>query len=137
MRRSRGFTLLELMIVVIIIAVLAAIITPKFFGSKQKAQKARALADIKILESSIQRFKLDMDRYPETLEELVTNPAEDDQKKWGGPYVENTAFLDPWQNPYRYEVPGMHNTSGFDLVSYGADGKDGGEGDDEDICNWQ
>ena len=136
MRRSKGFTLLELMIVVIIIAVLAALITPKFFGSKEKAMRARTLSDIKVLESAVQRFKLDMDRYPQTLDELVTNPADNDQNKWGGPYVESTAFLDPWQNPYIYECPGTHNTAGFDLVSHGADGKEGGEGDDEDICNW-
>lgn len=136
MRGKKGFTLLELMIVVIIIAVLAAMVTPRFFGSKQKAMRSRAMSDVKVIESAIQRFKLDMDRYPESLDELIAAPADDEEEKWGGPYLENSTFLDPWQQPYYFEAPGTHNTEGFDLASFGADGSEGGEGENEDICNW-
>jgi len=132
----RGFTLLELMIVVIIIAVLASMVAPRFFRSKQRAMRARAQADIKILETALERFKLDMDRYPESLDELMVAPADDEEEKWMGPYIRNSELLDPWQNPYAYEMPGTNNPDSFDLASWGADGNEGGEGDDADITNW-
>jgi len=133
---KKGFTLIELMIVVLIIAVLAAVITPKFFGVTAKAKRARAEADIHELESACERFKLDVGRYPENLQELLEKPADDEEDAWHGPYVGNRELLDPWQNEYIYEYPGTNRPESFDIASFGADGKEGGEGEDADVTNW-
>jgi len=134
--RRKGFTLIELMIVVLIIAVLAGIITPKFFGVSEEAKRSRAMSDLKILDGCIERFKLNMGRYPEGLQELIEKPADDEDDKWRGPYIDNKELLDPWGGEYHYEQPGSNRPETFDLASFGADGNEGGEGDEEDVTNW-
>ena len=136
-RRSAGFTLLEIMVVVIIIGVLAATIIPQFVSTTQDAKISAAKADVAQLENALERFNLHMDRYPtmdEGLKVLVEAPAGED-KKWRGPYIK-LLRPDPWGNPYQYRVPGMHHTTSFDVWSRGADGQDGGDGPNADIGNW-
>jgi general secretion pathway protein G len=136
-RRSAGFTLLEIMVVVIIIGVLAATIIPQFMGTTHDAKVSAAKADVAQLENALERFNLHMDRYPtmdEGLKVLVEAPAGED-KKWRGPYIKQLR-PDPWGNPYQYRVPGMHHTTSFDVWSRGADGQDGGEGPNADVGNW-
>jgi general secretion pathway protein G len=134
---SAGFTLLEIMVVVIIIGVLAATIIPQFMGTTHDAKVSAAKADVSQLENAIERFNLHMDRYPtadEGLKVLVEAPAGDD-KKWRGPYIK-LLRADPWGNAYQYRSPGVHHTTTFDIWSRGADGQDGGEGPNADIGNW-
>jgi general secretion pathway protein G len=136
-KRHGGFTLLEIMVVVIIIGVLAATIIPQFMGTTHDAKVSAAKSDVAQLESAMERFNLHMDRYPtmdEGLKVLVEAPAGED-KKWRGPYIK-VLRSDPWGNPYQYRAPGMHHPSTFDVWSRGADGQDGGEGPNADIGKW-
>ena len=136
-RRSAGFTLLEIMVVVIIIGVLAATIIPQFMGTTTDAKISAAKSDVSQIESAVERFNLNMDRYPtmdEGLKALIEAPA-GDNNKWRGPYVKQLR-VDPWGNPYQYRVPGVHHATTFDVWSRGADGQDGGEGPNADIGNW-
>ena len=135
---SNGFTLIELMVVVIVIGILAATIIPKFMTTAQDAKVSAAKANIAVLQSALERFNLHMDRFPtadEGLKALLESPASQDSK-WRGPYIEQLR-PDPWGNPYQYRRPGLHHPTGYDLWSRGADGTDGGEGDGADIGNWQ
>ena len=136
-RQSDGFTLIEIMVVVVILGILAATIIPQFIGTTHDARVSAAKGHIAEIESALERFNVHMDRYPTTeegLKILVEAPAGDD-KKWRGPYIKQLR-ADPWGNPYQYVFPGVHHTTSFDLWSRGADGADGGEGDNADIGNW-
>jgi len=136
--RVGGFTLIEIMVVVVILGILAATIIPQFIGTTHDAKVSAAKAHVAELESALERFYVHMDRYPtaeEGLKVLVTPPAEDVAKKWRGPYVKQLRD-DPWGNPYRYRIPGIRHATSFDLWSAGADGADGGEGEKADIGNW-
>ena len=136
-KQSAGFTLLEIMVVVIIIGVLAATIIPQFMGTTHDAKVSAAKADVAQLENALERFNLHMDRYPtmdEGLKVLVEAPTGED-KKWRGPYIK-LLRPDPWGNPYQYRLPGIHHPTTFDIWSRGADGQDGGDGPNADIGNW-
>jgi len=133
-----GFTLIEIMVVVVILGILAATIIPQFMGTTHDAKVSAAKAHIAELESALERFYVHMDRYPnpdENLKVLVDAPLNDDNKKWRGPYIKQLRD-DPWGNPYQYRLPGTHHPTSFDLWSRGADGRDGGEGEAADIGNW-
>jgi general secretion pathway protein G len=130
-RKTSAFTLVEIMVVVIILGILAATIIPQFVGSKEDAKVAAVKASVAELESAVERFYVQMDRYPtpeEGLKVLVDPPANDDDKKWRGPYIKQLRD-DPWGHPYQYAYPGTHHATSFDIWSGGADGQ-------TDIGNW-
>lgn len=131
--RKRAFTLIEMMAVVVIIAILAAVVAPKFFGQVGKAQKVRVERDIETIKQAITLYRFDTNRFPEELRDLVRQP--DDLNGWNGPYLEKKGFRDPWDNEYEYRQPGLDGRE-FDIWSYGQDGKEGGEGQDVDITSW-
>ena len=131
--RPEGFTLIEILVVVMILAVLAATIIPQFASTTQSAKAKAARHDIATLESSVERFFLDMDRYPTAEEQLraLTSPPADGGKNWHGPYIKEL-MPDPWGNPYVYRIPGQHGAKTYDIWSRGPDGVDGGD----DVTSW-
>jgi len=136
----RGFTLLEVIVVVFILSLLAAIIAPRIIGRTDDARIAEAKVQTRNFETALKLFKLDNGFYPDTqqgLEALVAKPTTGTIPKnyREGGYLEQKKIpLDPWGNPYMYISPGLHGD--FDILSYGADGKEGGEGKNADIKNW-
>ena len=137
-RRSGGFTLLEMMIVVIIIGILAVSIVPQFIGTTHDAKVSAAKGHVSELKNALERFNVHMDRYPTAEEGLkvLVEPPPGEQTKWRGPYIKQLRN-DPWGNPYQYRCPGTHHPTSFDVWSRGADGQDGGEGQGADIGNWE
>lgn len=137
--RHRGFTLIEIMVVIVILGILAAMIVPKVMSRPDEARVVAARQDIASLMQALKLYRLDNKRYPTTeqsLQALVTRPAQapaPDNWKGGG-YIERLP-LDPWGKSYQYLNPGLHGE--IDVFSYGADGAPGGEGFDADIGNWQ
>jgi general secretion pathway protein G len=133
---EQGFTLLEIMVVVVIIGLLAAIVAPNFIGQIDRAAVNRAHQDIRSIETALNLYRLDNFRYPSTtdgLEALVTNPGESIAPNWKQQLPKMP--VDPWNHPYQYASPGQHGE--FDVFSYGADGQEGGEGVNADIGNWE
>lgn len=133
--RHNGFTLLELLVVMVIIGLLAAYVGPKYFSQIGKSEVKTAKAQIVGLEKALDQYRLDTGHYPTTeqgLAALQTKPP--DENKWDGPYLTKAVPPDPWGNPYVYKCPGDHGE--FDLISYGRDGRPGGDGADADITNW-
>lgn len=133
-RRQRGFTLLELLVVLVIIGMLAAIVGPRYFSQLGKSQATVAHAQIDVLGKALDNFRLDVGRYPtaeEGLQALVVKPASAD--KWGGPYLKKDVPPDPWGHPYVYQVPGTRGD--YAVISYGRDGQPGGAGEDADISS--
>ncbi len=138
-RRRGGFTLIEVLLVVFIIALLAAFVVPNFIGTQEQAQKSLAQSLIQSngpVATGINLFRMAMGRYPKELSELVEKPDKDeDAAKWNGPYLDDVAKLkDPWGNELQYKFPGQKNENSYDLWSYGPDGEDGS---DDDIGNWR
>ena len=131
-----GFTLVELLIVMVIIGLLAALVGPKMFGKVGKSKQKAAKAQITLFETALDTYRLDMGKYPTTdmgLQALRAKP--EDADKWDGPYLPKDIPRDPWGNPYEYRSPGEHGD--YDIISYGLDGSPGGEGEDTDIVNWR
>lgn len=129
--KHSAFTLVEIMVVVIILAILAATIIPQFMGVKEDAKISAAKSQVAELEAAVERFYVQMDRYPtpdEGLKVLVDPPANDDDKKWRGPYIKQLRD-DPWGHPYEYAYPGTHHPTSYDIWSAGGDGK-------AEIGNW-
>lgn len=136
-RREKGFTIVELLVVILIISMLAAFVAPKFFKGLGKAKWDIAKAKMASIENSIGLFYIDCGRYPsdaEGLGELLEAPA-GLEEKWQGPYLKKSELLDPWDNEYIYVEEGEVNPGSIDLISLGADGEAGGEGEDADIYN--
>lgn len=134
-RSEAGFTLLELLVVVLIIGLLASYVGPKYFSQIGKSEVATARAQIDAYAKAVDNFRLDMGRFPtgeEGLAVLVSKPADDDGR-WNGPYLRKDIIPDPWGHPYVYRSPGAK--SEYEILSYGRDGQPGGTGTDADISN--
>lgn len=133
--RQQGFTLLELLVVMVIIGLLAGYVGPKYFAQIGKSEIKATRAQIDALEKALDQYRLDVGRYPSTeqgLNALMKQPA--GETRWQGPYLRKDVPLDPWGSAYQYRQPGEHGE--FDLFSFGKDGKAGGDGEAADITNW-
>lgn len=134
-KQQSGFTLLELLVVMVIIGLLAGYVGPKFFSQIGKSEVKAAQAQIVSLEKALDQFRLDVGRYPTTEEGLgALNSAPAGLNKWDGPYLRKGVPLDPWEHAYQYRSPGEHGD--FDLFSLGKDGQPGGSDEAADIVNW-
>ena len=134
-KNRRGFTLVELLVVMAIIALLAALVGPKLFPKLGKGKQSAAKAQIELIGQALDQFRLDVGRYPtaqEGLNALMVNPG---ATGWEGPYLKKALPPDPWGKPYQYLCPGTHGE--YDLLSYGRDGNPGGEGEDKDVASWE
>jgi general secretion pathway protein G len=135
-RQPAGFTLLELLVVMVIIGLLAGYVGPRYFAQIGKSEVKTARAQIQAFGKALDTYRLDVGRYPTTeqgLDALFARP--ENESKWQGPYLQKAAPADPWGNKYMYRSPGEHGD--YDLMSYGRDGKAGGSDEDADITNWQ
>jgi general secretion pathway protein G len=131
--RQRGFTLVELLLVLVILALIAGLVLPGIIGKAESAKAKAASSQISRLSMSVESFYLDTGNTPSSLEELVNEPS--GATGWNGPYIKNSLLKDPWGQPYIYRVPGEHGD--FDIQSYGADRQQGGEGNNADITSWE
>jgi general secretion pathway protein G len=137
-RNRKAFTLVELLVVVLIISMLAAFVAPRMFSNIGTTKAKLTRAKMAIIENAIGRFYIDCGRNPddsEGLEVLLVPPADMEEGKWNGPYLKASDLVDLWDNPYIYHAEGEYNVGSFDLISLGADGTDGGEGENADIVN--
>jgi general secretion pathway protein G len=136
-RCQRGITLIELMVVMVILGLLAALVAPRMFGKVGQAKRKATYTQIELFGTALDAFRLDVGRYPSTsegLEALLKSPSGEDT--WLGPYLKKEEIPnDPWREPYRYDSPGSHGD--YDLYSYGADKAAGGDGENKDIVSWK
>lgn len=133
--KTGGFTLLELLVVIVIIGLLAGYVAPRYFSQIGKSEVQVAKAQIDAFEKALDQYRLDARHYPSAeqgLEALVTRPA--NEPGWAGPYLKKAIPKDPWGQPYLYRAPGQKGD--FDILSHGRDGKPGGTGEDADVGNW-
>jgi len=136
-----GFTLIEILVVIAVLAMLAALVAPNVFQHVGTAKDATARSQIELLGAGLDAYRLDNGRYPTTnqgLEALQVQPTTQPMpSNWRGPYLRKAVPRDPWGNPYIYLSPGEFNPRGYDLLSLGADGELGGEGEDADVVSWE
>jgi general secretion pathway protein G len=133
---KRGFTLLELLVVLVLIGLLAGYVAPQYFSQIGKSESKVAQAQIEAFRKALAQYRIDVGSFPTTeqgLQALVVRSAT--EKKWAGPYLEKTVPLDPWGKPYLYKSPGQHGD--YDLYSLGKDGVAGGTGDAADVVSWK
>ncbi len=128
-----GFTLVELLLVLVILALIAGLVLPGIIGKAESAKNKAAASQISRISMSVESFYLDTGTTPSSLEELVNEPS--GVTGWNGPYIKNSLLKDPWGKPYQYRVPGEHGD--FDIMTYGADGQQGGEGKNADRTSWE
>lgn len=127
-KNKAGFTLIELLIVIVILGLLASLVAPKMFGKEESSKIKIAETQMKMLETALDTFRLDVGSYPDNLDELISS----NKKNWDGPYLPKEVPMDPWGNPYIYSKPGKDGKD-YQMLSYGADGKSGGEENGADI----
>jgi general secretion pathway protein G len=133
--KERGFTLIEILVVMVIIALLASLVAPRLFPKLGKGKQSTAKAQIELLGQALDQFRLDTGRYPTTQEGLGALVTNQNIENWEGPYLKKGLPNDPWGKPYIYQCPGQHGE--YDLFSYGRDGNPGGEGEDKDVNSWE
>lgn len=136
----RGFTLIEILVVITVVAILASLVSPMVFQNVGDAKTTSARAQIEIFAIALDSYRLDNDVYPTTalgLESLRVQPAQDVARGWRGPYLRREVPLDPWGRPYVYRSPGVANPASYDLLSLGRDGEEGGTAEDADVLSWQ
>jgi general secretion pathway protein G len=137
----QGFTLIEILVVVAVLSILAALVAPNIFGHLGTAKDAAARSQMEMIGAALDAYRLDNGRYPTTaqgLEALRSQPTVEPQpRNWRGPYLRREVPADPWDAPYVFMSPGEANPGGYDLLSYGADGQPGGEGENVDIRSWE
>jgi general secretion pathway protein G len=134
--RSSGFTLMELLLVLVIVGLLAALVGPTLYQRIKPARQSAARAQIENFVTALDSFYVDVGRYPTTQEGLkVLRDKPEGADRWGGPYLKKDVPHDPWGNPFVYREPGR--SGGYEIVSYGADGREAGDGDDADINSWE
>jgi general secretion pathway protein G len=139
LRRRSAFTLIEILVVIVVIAILATLVAPNVFQHVGAAKSATAKSQIEMLSTTLDAYRLSIGTYPsgeQGLQALWERPAMDVPLNWSGPYLRKPVPLDPWNNAYIYVYPGQQNTMGFDLYSLGADGAPGGEGENADVVSW-
>jgi general secretion pathway protein G len=134
-QNKKGFTLIEILVVMVMIAMLAALVAPRLFPKLGKGKQSAAKAQIELLEQGLDQFRLDVGRYPTTQESLGVLVTNTNIEKWDGPYLKKVLPNDPWGHPYHYQCPGAHGE--YDLFTYGRDDAQGGDGEDKDIGNWE
>lgn len=136
-KKRKGFTLIELIVVISIISLLVVFVAPRMFRQLGQARRDLVIPRMKLVEDALERFAINCDRYPNESEGLgaLLQAPEELEEKWRGPYVKKKQLLDPWDNPFVYEAPGGFSLDTYVLISYGADGEPGGDGDNEDITN--
>lgn len=135
-RRTRGFTLLELLVVLVVLGLLVGIVGPKYFSQLGKSEAQAAHAQIASLAKALDLYRLDLGNYPSTeqgLAALLVSPP--NEARWKGPYLQKAPPADPWGRPYAYKAPGEHGD--YDLSSLGKDGTPGGSVENADITSWQ
>lgn len=130
MRKNQGFTMVELLIVIVILGLLASLVAPNMFSKVSSSQRSTAAAQMQMLETSLDTYRLDLGRYPQKLEDLRINTG----ARWDGPYIPKEVPLDPWGNPYVYATPGKEGRP-YSLMSYAADGQPGGTDDNADVVH--
>lgn len=139
--RRTGFTLIEILVVIAVISVLAALVAPNVFQHLGTARDAAARSQMEMLGAALDAYRLDNGRYPTTAQGLVAlqeePAAEPRPRNWRGPYLRRDVPLDPWDDPYVYLSPGEANPQSYDLIAYGLDGQPGGEGENADIRSWE
>jgi general secretion pathway protein G len=134
--REKGFTLFEILVVVIIIGLLAALVGPRLFGKVSTAKQKATKAQIELFGTALDTYRLDVGRYPTTEEGLkALREKPSGAEGWQGPYLPKEIPTDPWNRAYVYKSPGEHGD--YDLISYGLDGAEGGEGENLDIVSWK
>jgi general secretion pathway protein G len=138
--RRAGFTLVELLVVIFVIGTLAALVAPEIFRNVGTSKAVAARSQIEMFSASLDAYRLDNDAYPTTEQGLAALRREPSSgprpRHWAGPYLRKDVPLDPWGRAYVYRSPGTANAWGFDLVSYGRDGRPGGAGEDRDLTSW-
>ena len=133
-RGERGFTLVELLVVMVILGLLAALVVPAYLGRERKARSQAARTQIELLGTALDTFRLDVGRYPNSQEGLNALQEGRGIPGWDGPYLKKGVPQDPWGRPFLYVSPGEHGE--YDLFTYGADGAPGGDGDARDLASW-
>ena len=131
--RQSGFTLVELLLVLVILALIAGLVLPGIIGKAEGAKVRAASSQISRISMSVETFYLDTGSTPDSLSALVNEPS--GGNGWNGPYIKNSILKDPWGREYQFKNPGEHGD--FDIYSFGADGQQGGDGTDRDITSWE
>jgi len=135
LRSDMGFSLMELLIVMVILALIASLVGPQLFKNIGKSERKAAKAQISLFETGLDIYRLDVGKFPTTEQGLrALREKPDGVKRWDGPYLKKDVPPDPWGNPFVYEFPGKHGD--YDILSLGADGSHGGEDDNKDIASW-